>query len=159
MKRNGRLIIICGLPGSGKTTLAQKLKAKKRAVVFCPDDWMDSLSLNLWDKDRRGKTEALQWNLAQELLVHGLTVAIEWGTWTRSERDILRERAKALGASVELNYLPTSAEILFDRIQRRNREDPPIKWEDVLKWFDVFQAPTPDECKLFDEVKTISTSI
>lgn len=156
MKTNGRLIIICGLPGSGKTTLARKLEADKNAIRFCPDEWMDDLALNLWDEDRRGKIEELQWKFAQELLTRRLTVIIEWGTWARSERDSLRERAKSLGAANELHYLAASAEILFDRIQRRKREDPPIKHEDVLQWFSVFQEPTSEELKLFDEAKIIS---
>jgi len=75
-----RLIIVCGLPGSGKTTHAKRLEGTLRAVRFSPDDWMDALSLDLYDEGRRGKIEALQWKFAQELLALGLTVVIEWGT-------------------------------------------------------------------------------
>ena len=76
-----RLIIICGLPGSGKTTLAMALERRIRAVRFAPDEWMDALSVNIYDEERRGKIEALQWKLGQELIALGLTVIIEWGTW------------------------------------------------------------------------------
>lgn len=153
MKTSGRLIIICGLPGSGKTTLARKLEAEKKAVRFCPDEWMESMSFNLWDGDQRCKIESLQWKLAQELLKIGITVIIEWGTWAKSERDFLRKGAQALGSAVELYCLSASADILFNRIQHRNQENPPIKYEDVLRWLEVFQEPVSDELKLFDEVK------
>jgi len=92
-----RLIIVCGLPGAGKTTHAKLLESRFGAIRFSPDEWMDALSLDLYDEDRRGKIEALQWKLGQELLTHGLVVIIEWGTWARSERDTLRLGARAAG--------------------------------------------------------------
>ena len=146
-----RLIIVCGLPGSGKTTLAKELEGRLRAIRFSPDEWMDALSLDVYDEERRGKIEALQWKFDQELLALGLTVIIEWGTWGRSERDTLRLGARALGAAVELHYLAAPADVLFDRIQRRRLENPPIERDALSRWFEMFQVPTPEEMALFDK--------
>jgi predicted kinase len=146
-----RLIIVCGLPGSGKTARARTLEAKLRAVRFCPDDWMEFLSIDIYNEEARGKVEELQWKLAQELLALGLTVIIEWGTWGRSERDALRLRARELGAAVELHYLFAPPDVLFERIQRRGLENPPIEREALLRWYTQFEAPTPEETGLFDE--------
>jgi len=154
MDRSGigpRLVIVCGLPGSGKTTLARELESRLRAVLFSPDEWMDALSLDIYDEEKRAKIEALQWKFGQELLALGLTVIIEWGTWGRSERDALRLGARALGAAVELHYLSATADVLVDRIQRRGRENPPIERDALSRWFKMFQAPTPEEMALFDE--------
>jgi len=145
-----RLIIVCGLPGSGKTTLAKALERRLRAVRFSPDDWMDILSLDIYDEERRGKIEALQWTLTQQLLALGLTVIIEWGTWGRAERDTLRLGARALGAAVELHYLSAPLELLFERIQRRGLEKPPITRDSLSRWIDMFEVPTPEETALFD---------
>jgi predicted kinase len=146
-----RLIIVCGLPGSGKTTLARVLENRLRAVRFSPDEWMDALSLDIYDEERRGKIEALQWKFAQELLALGLTVIIEWGTWGRTERDVLRLGARALGAAVELHYLSAPANVLFERIQHRGLENPAIERDALTRWVEIFQVPTPEEMALFDK--------
>ena len=144
------IIAIAGCSGSGKTTLAKALESRLRAIRFSPDDWMDALSINLWDEEKRARIEALQWKLAQQLLAPGLVVIIEWGTWGRTERDALRIGARALGASVELHYLSAPADVLFDRIQRRGLEKPPIDRDTVTQWLNAFQAPTPEEMALYD---------
>src|SRR5690348_1028129 len=109
-----KLIIVCGLPGSGKTTHAKQLETKLHGVRFCPDEWMDALAVDLWDEKMRARIEPLQWELGQELLALGVSVIIEWGTWGRSERDALRLRARELGAAVELHYVSASVDVLFD---------------------------------------------
>src|SRR5258707_8874439 len=146
-----RLIIVCGLPGSGKTTLAKAIEGRLRAVRFAPDEWMEALSINVYDEEKREKIEALQWKLAQELLALDLVVIIEWGTWGRSERDALRLGARALGAAVELHFLSEPLDVLFERIQRRGLEKPPIERAAMSRWFEIFQEPTAEEMALFDK--------
>lgn len=147
---HGRLIILCGLPGSGKTTLATALAAQHRGTRFSPDDWMAALALDLWDEDRRTRVEALQWQIAQDILRAGGTAIIEWGTWGRSERDVLREGARAIGATAELIFLDAPAEVLFERTSARGRETPPITLDQLREFSAAIERPTPEEFALFD---------
>ena len=151
-----RLIIICGLPGSGKSTHASALEKSLNAVRFSADDWMNALGINLWDEAARAKVEALQWTCAQRSLELGQTVLIEWGTWARSERDELRERAADLGAKVELHYLTASLDVLFDRLNERGIEDPPITRSDLKKYAAELQSPDDPEAELYDRFVVIT---
>lgn len=148
---NSRLIIVCGLPGAGKTTLAKQLEERLHAVRLSADDWMEALAINLWDEQTRARIESLQWTVAQQLLRQGLVVIIEWGTWGRSERDALRLRARELGAAVELRYVKAPIDVLFERVQQRRFEDPPMTREQLLGWSKAFMEPTDDEMALYDE--------
>jgi predicted kinase len=151
-----RLIIICGLPGAGKTTLAKTFEAQHGAIRMCPDEWMESLDINHWDEAKRSKVESFQWSLTKQLLQLGLTVIIEWGTWGRSERDALRLGAKSLGAAVELHYVSAPLDELFERIHRRGMEDPPVTREQLEQWSRLFEVPTAEEMSLYDNPTNVS---
>jgi predicted kinase len=147
-------VLLCGLPGSGKSTTARRIAGETGGVRFCPDEWMIALDIDLFDQAARAKVEALQWALAQELLALGQTVIIEWGVWSRSERDVVRERARELGARVELVYLDVPVGVLLERLEARNIEMPygttVITRENLLSWVDLFEAPDAEEQSLFD---------
>ena len=111
---------------------------------------MEALGINLWDSEPRQRIENLQWDFAQQVLRHGGSVVIEWGTWGRSERDTLRIGAQKLGAAVELHFLDVPVDVLFKRIQHRNAETPAITFKDVRAWSQKFERPTFEEMALYD---------
>jgi predicted kinase len=147
-------VLLCGLPGSGKTTTARRIASETGGVRFCPDEWMTALDIDLFDEAARAKVEALQWELAQELLALGQTVIIEWGVWSRAERDVVRIRARELGAGVELVYLDVPIDVLLERLAARNAEQlagtAVISAENLLAWVELFEAPDAEEQSRFD---------
>jgi predicted kinase len=111
---------------------------------------MDGLDINLWNEEQRARIEAMQWKVAQKLLQLGNIVIIEWGTWARSERDVLRLGARAVGAAVELRFLHAPIDVLMARLERRRMEDPPLRREQLMQWLRVFEPPSSEEMALFD---------
>jgi predicted kinase len=119
-KSSTRLVLICGLPASGKSTLARQLAPKIPSIRLDKDGWVTQLGADLWDEEFRVRLEHQLWVLAQDLLALGQSVILEWGHWARVERDEKRLGARALGVGVELHYLDAPLEELIERAEHRN---------------------------------------
>jgi predicted kinase len=147
------LILICGLPGAGKTTLARELESSLPALRLCPDEWITTIIANPSDREEldrlRTPVESVQWEVARRALALGLNVILEWGFWSREERGYSRTEAEALGAHVELRYLEVSRDELWARLSKRNVNLPPgtfaVTEEQLDLWSSWFQAPTAEE--------------
>jgi predicted kinase len=152
---SGRLVLICGLPGSGKTTLARELERSMPAVRFGADEWMVALEVDLWAQPFRSLMEARLRALTAELLRLGVAVVLEFGFWTRAERDELLAMARGLGVPVELRFLDAPIEELWRRVDARNRTDAwpdrPITRVEMEWWQARFEPPTPEELAAYDD--------
>jgi predicted kinase len=147
------LLLMCGLPGSGKTTLARGLERERDALRLTPDEWIARLfgqhltppALD-WCRD---PVEALQWGLAERALRLGVNVILDFGFWSRAEREEFRARAAALGAGSEVHFLDVPREELSARLAARNTELPPgtfrVSEAQLDAWLKVFEPPTADE--------------
>ena len=146
-----RLVLLCGLPASGKTTLARQIAESYGAIRFNPDEWEAALDVDPFDQAFQTKLEAKFWELTQQLLALGTSVVLEWGFWARSERDEKREAARALGVPVELHFLDVPYEELVRRVVERTANGGIAITEGHMATYRAsFEPPTDDELALFD---------
>ena len=65
-----------------------------------------------------------------------------------------RDRARALGARVELHFLDLSDDELWQRIEKRNGDLPARSFQitrvDLAEWMTWFQKPDEAELKTYD---------
>ena len=143
------LHIICGLPGSGKTTLAKRLENELPALRLCPDEWMERIVGDGHNEPMRNAIESTQWKVAERVLVLGVDVILENGFWAREERYEYRSRAESLGVELEIHFLDVPKDELLRRLEARNSALPPdtfhVTKEELISWWNVFEPPTHDE--------------
>ncbi|RLT38282.1 MAG: hypothetical protein DWI57_12305 [Chloroflexi bacterium] len=154
-KRTPTLFLMVGLPGAGKTTLAKKLESERPALRLTPDEWIpvlygENLSQEKLD-NVRAPVETMQWQVAAAALGLGVDVVLDFGFWSRQERDDFRARAKAVGARAVVCFLDVSHAELSAHLSARNASLPPgtfhVSQEELDLWSSWFQPPTADELK------------
>jgi predicted kinase len=160
--RRPALFITCGLPGSGKSTLAKRLEQEVPALRLTADEWLHELYPTITTPEAeegtiRRPVERLQWNLALRALQLGCDVVLDFGVWTREERDLFRMGARDVGARVVLCLLDGSVDELWERLSRRNADRPfgafEITKQELLRWAKLFERPTAEELALYDPLQ------
>ncbi len=128
------LFMLCGLPGSGKTSLAKRLEAHG-AIALSLDDWMVARGT---DDELSEEIAQEQWQTAAAALQAGRDVVLDC-----QERDDIRARAAAIGASTRLVFLDLPKPELYRRLAMR--EWPSVSAEDLDRWSREFEVPGADE--------------
>lgn len=150
------MVLIVGLPGAGKTTLARQLEEERGALRFTPDEWMAPLLGVSEDGGRRWVLESqLFWGLAARALSLGVNVILDYGCWSETERDLFRNRAHELGALTEIVVLNPPFEMLWERLAARNAALPEgtfhITREELEDYSSKFHLPDAAELARWDQ--------
>ena len=116
--------LMFGFLGSGKTTLARKLEHQHCAVRFTPDEWMARLFGEDPPPDTFPERAAAIFDIMQPVWVRclslGLYVVLDYGLWSRAERDRVRVVVRDVGASCVLWSVSCSDDDALKRIAQRN---------------------------------------
>ncbi|WP_343244707.1 ATP-binding protein [Streptomyces sp. SID11385] len=157
-------VLLVGLTGSGKTTVARALAARG-FVRLSVDEEVHRLHgrygidyrEDTYAARERPVVEAVRARFGAELRA-GRDVVLDHGLWRRAERQAWRDAARGAGARAVLVYLPATREELLARLAVRNlREDAdalavtPEALDDFLA---RFETPGADEDALVHDGDT-----
>lgn len=118
--------LVCGFLGSGKTTFSKALAQDGSAVRLLVDEWYlrlfadDTPTYEVDAKALRHVLAALN-DFWPQVATAGVDVVLDFGFWSRTLREEVRERARAIGAATRLYWLRCPDEIALARCLRRNR--------------------------------------
>ena len=155
-----KVTLICGMLCSGKSMLARKVCAQSGAVLLSCDELM----LSLFPEDALGEmyetyaARAKEYLLLQtEKLVRAdVDVVLDWGFWTRSEREYMARRFASAGIAVEWMQTLVDQNTWETYIESRNESVKNGSMKEYLidealrsKALARFEPLTEDELKLY----------
>ena len=150
-----KVFLICGKVCSGKTTYAQKLCNENNAVLLS----VDEITLALFGQHCSDKhdeyverTEKYLLNKSMEFISKDVNVILDWGFWTKAERESAKGFYKSRNIEYELHYIDISDETWKSRLYKRNNavlanETSAYYIDDNLaaKFASIFEIPSEDE--------------
>ena len=150
-----KVYLICGKICCGKTTYAQKICNENNAVLLS----VDEITLALFGQHCGEKhdeyverTEKYLLNKSLELIENNINVVLDWGFWTKAERETAKEFYKPRNIVCELHYIDISDEVWKSRLHKRNNavlanETSAYYVDDNLaaKFASIFEVPSEDE--------------
>lgn len=118
--------LLSGIPGCGKTRFASGLAARGRCVALSHDEWIVGLLGPQPGSEEFQRFAApiheLLWCQAEKIVRAGCDVVLDFGFWTRAERDAARARVQAMGGQARFYAFECTAEQAWQRVSRRNAD-------------------------------------
>ena len=133
-RRAPRLIVMSGLMGSGKTTLARRLShadgvvvrtdAVRRQVAGVPWHRRSEAGFGegLYTSEMTARTYARCLEVARDLLTSGWSVILDGVFGRRAEREAVRALTREVGVPIRIIWCDAPEEVLRDRIRRRTAD-------------------------------------
>ncbi len=145
------LYVLTGLPGAGKSFRATAIIDATGAVHVDMDTAMRERGVSIVDYDARFAMQPEVEARIAPLLAEGTSVVAEFGSWTRDERDRLREFATASGARTELHFVDAPPEECIRRLRERGGEGVEMLTTLIMEFApEGYERPTRDEGARYD---------
>ncbi len=144
------LYIMCGLPFSGKTTLAQALASQCGFVHLELDAFAREKSLfpeEGINEQQWGRIFDEVYQQVASLLASGVSVVVDAVNFDKAGRDRFRAIAQQSGSSVYVIYMKLPVRLIEERRQanQANAQRPPVRNEDFVELVTGFEIPTVEE--------------
>ena len=120
-----KVYLICGRICSGKTWYAEQLREKVHAVILSTDEVTYDLTDNAQGEGYPAFARRVNLYLrkkAVQIVRAGASVILDWGFWTRTDRQEISEYYRAAGIEYEWHYMDFSEEQWERNIAERNRQ-------------------------------------
>lgn len=120
-----KVIAICGKICSGKTYYANQLKKKEKAVILSTDEATFHLIKNTQGEFYNifaGRVNKYLRKKAAEIVSMGCDVILDWGFWTKKERNEITDYFKSHGVEVEWHYVDIEQSRWERLIEERNNK-------------------------------------
>jgi hypothetical protein len=153
------LIVVTGLPGTGKTTIAEALAKDIDAVVFSTDKIRKMIfEKPVYDEEDKRIVYNELFSQTGKYLAMGKNVILDGTFYTK----VLRQRAKEVGKSfceeVYFVYCETPEELLKERINKRKDKFSDADYSVYLKMKKIFEEFEEDVI-IIDTSDPVNTNI
>ncbi len=150
-----KVFMTCGKICSGKSTYAEYLRKKHKAVILS----VDEITLALFGQnagenhdDYVERAEKYLFRKSLDIIEIGVDVVLDWGFWTKEERDFARKFYSSQNVPFEFHYIGIDDEEWHRRLHKRNKDVSEQKAnayyiDDALaaKFSSIFEKPDKDE--------------
>lgn len=120
-----KIIMLCGKICSGKSTYAEQLKKKYKAVILSCDELMLTLfDEQLGDKHNMilKKCQNYLYQLAEQIIESDTNVILDFGFWDKTSRVECKEYFVLKNIETELHYIKIDHDTWLKHIEKRNIE-------------------------------------
>jgi predicted kinase len=127
-RNSGRMHLILGPVGAGKSTFARQLARQRAALRFSLDEWMATLfspdrpevGRREWYVERRARCTEQIWAVARAAGNAGSETVLELGLLRRDERERCYAWIETAGFDLTIYVLDAAREVRRERVELRN---------------------------------------
>lgn len=149
------LIIICGLQGTGKTTVAKKVALKINGVVLRTDEIRKEIIKNpVYSKEEKDRVYDEMFSRAKGLIKEGRSVVLD-ATFVKKEN---RDRAKGISKEFRIIEVVCPEGVARERIRKRVGNKNEANFDNYLKYKRFFEA-VDEEHMVVDTSKDVDEQL